>query len=60
MLAALLTFVCAATALAQYEGVEYVWEGNPSVKAKFEQWQDQRLGFMVHWGTYSQKGWCES
>jgi alpha-L-fucosidase len=47
-------------ASAQYEGVEYMWEGNPAVKAKLERWQDLKLGFMVHWGTYSQKGWCES
>jgi alpha-L-fucosidase len=47
-------------ASAQYEGVPYVWEGDPAVKAKLERWQDLKLGFMVHWGTYSQKGWCES
>jgi len=58
-LVALLTAV-PAVASAQYEGMEYVWEGNPAVKAKLEEWQDLKLGFMVHWGTYSQKGWCES
>ncbi len=47
-------------ASAQYEGVDYVWEGNPAVKERLERWQDLKLGFMVHWGTYSQKGWCES
>ena len=59
-LAAGLVIACVATAFAQYEGVEYVWEGDPAVKQKLEEWQDRKLGFMVHWGTYSQKGWCES
>lgn len=49
-----------AAVLAQYEGVPYVWEGHPAVQARLEAWQDLKLGFMVHWGTYSQKGWCES
>jgi alpha-L-fucosidase len=57
---AALNLACATAALAQYEGMEYVWEGSPAVKAKIERWQDQKLGFMVHWGTYSQMGWCES
>lgn len=57
---AVLLALAAAPARAQYEGVPYVWEGNPAVKAKLEAWQDLKLGFMVHWGTYSQKGWCES
>ncbi len=59
VLAIAMTLVC-GVAHAQYEGVEYIWERDPAVKAKLEQWQDQKLGFMVHWGTYSQKGWCES
>jgi alpha-L-fucosidase len=58
-LAITIALLC-GVAFAQYEGVEYVWEGNPAVRAKLEQWQDLKLGFMVHWGTYSQKGWCES
>jgi len=60
VLAVLLTLLGAAAACAQYEGVEYVWEGNPAVQARLAAWQDRKLGFMVHWGTYSQKGWCES
>ncbi|HOX24438.1 MAG TPA: DUF4838 domain-containing protein [Candidatus Krumholzibacteria bacterium] len=47
-------------ALGQYDGVPYVREGHPAVQAKLEAWQDLKLGFLVHWGTYSQKGWCES
>lgn len=49
-----------AVAPGQYDGVPYVWEGHPAVQAKLEAWQDLKLGFMVHWGTYSQMGWCES
>lgn len=59
-LAAGFVVACAAAAFAQYEGMEYVWEGNPAVQERLEEWQDRKLGFMVHWGTYSQKGWCES
>lgn len=58
-LAVMLTML-PALAIAQYDGVPYVVEGNPAVQAKLEAWQDLKLGFMVHWGTYSQKGWCES
>ncbi|MDD5719214.1 MAG: alpha-L-fucosidase, partial [Candidatus Krumholzibacteria bacterium] len=49
-----------AVGSGQYEGMPYVWEGHPAVQAKLAEWQDLKLGFMVHWGTYSQKGWCES
>ena len=45
---------------AQYEGMEYYQEEDPAVKAKLEQWQDLKFGFFVHWGPYSQKGYCES
>ena len=45
---------------AQYEGMEYYQEKDPAVKVKLEQWQDLKFGFFVHWGPYSQKGYCES
>ncbi|MEI3421848.1 MAG: alpha-L-fucosidase [Butyricimonas faecihominis] len=45
---------------AQYEGMEYYREQDPAVQAKLEQWQDLKFGFFVHWGPYSQKGYCES
>ena len=45
---------------AQYEGMEYYQEQDPAVKVKLEQWQDLKFGFFVHWGPYSQKGYCES
>jgi hypothetical protein len=57
---ALALVLASGAVFGQYEGVDYMWEGNPAVKAKLEDWQDRKLGFMVHWGTYSQKGWCES
>ena len=40
--------------------MEYYQEQDPAVKAKLEQWQDLKFGFFVHWGPYSQKGYCES
>ncbi len=35
-------------------------ETNPLVLEKLETWQDARFGLLMHWGTYSQEGWCES
>ncbi len=35
-------------------------EDNPLVLRKLEQWQDARFGLLMHWGTYSQEGLCES
>ncbi len=58
--AAIVCLLSPAVASGQYDGMPYVWEGHPAVQAKLEAWQDLKLGFMVHWGTYSQKGWCES
>lgn len=57
---AMVCLLAPASAVGQYEGVPYVWEGLPAVQQKLEAWQDLKLGFMVHWGTYSQMGWCES
>lgn len=39
---------------------EYVAPGEPEVIESLEWFQDQKLGFMVHWGPYSQLGICES
>lgn len=33
---------------------------DPAVLAKLRQWQDQKLGLLIHWGTYSQWGIVES
>jgi len=60
MVLALCLLLLPAVGSGQYEGVPYLWEGHPAVQAKLAEWQDLKLGFMVHWGTYSQKGWCES
>ncbi len=38
----------------------YVKPNEPEVLEKLEWFQDQKLGFMVHWGPYSQLGICES
>ena len=38
----------------------YVKPTDPEVLKKLEWFQDQKLAFMVHWGTYSQLGMCES
>ncbi len=60
MLVVTLVAVVPALVVAQYEDLPYVWDGHPAVQAKLAAWQDLKLGFMVHWGTYSQRGWCES
>ena len=52
----------------EYKNVVWDWNGTlpvsythlPAVKVKLEQWQDLKFGFFVHWGPYSQKGYCES
>lgn len=38
----------------------YVWPEDPEVRRKLAWFQDQKLGFMVHWGPYSQLGVVES
>jgi len=35
-------------------------ETNPLVIQKLEQWQDARFGLLMHWGSYSVEGLCES
>lgn len=42
------------------EESKYVRPTDPEVLKKLEWIQDQKLAFMVHWGTYSQLGMCES
>lgn len=49
----------AVPAAAQDEPV-YVPETDPLVLEKLEQWQDLKLGLLMHWGTYSQWGIVES
>ncbi|MBQ4452687.1 MAG: alpha-L-fucosidase [Clostridia bacterium] len=42
------------------EADRYVAPTEPEVIKKLEWFKDQKLAFMVHWGTYSQLGMCES
>ncbi len=37
-----------------------IFESNPAILKKIEQWQDLKFGFMMHWGAYSQWGVVES
>ena len=39
---------------------EYCIPSDPLVRNHLDWWQDQKLGFMVHWGPYSQWGVVES
>ena len=47
-------------AFAQESAETYVWETDPAVAAKLEQWRDLKFGFFMHWGLYSQLGIIES
>ena len=42
------------------DAARYVQPTEPEVLQKLEWFKDQKLAFMVHWGTYSQLGMCES
>jgi alpha-L-fucosidase len=42
------------------EEKNYVAPTDPLVKQKLEWFQDQKLGFMMHWGPYSEWGFIES
>ncbi|MFV0553548.1 MAG: alpha-L-fucosidase [Mangrovibacterium sp.] len=48
------------TGFSQWDGKEYVWDEDPAVLKKLDDWQDLKLGFFVHWGAYSVEGLCES
>src|SRR5476651_2337874 len=45
---------------AQETKSPYVPDPDPLVRAKLDQWQDLKLGLLMHWGTYSQWGIVES
>jgi alpha-L-fucosidase len=51
--------VTPAPAAAQ-ESQRYVEVTDPLVREKLEQWQDLKLGLLMHWGPYSQWGIVES
>ena len=38
----------------------YVEDPDPLVRQKIDEWQDLKLGLLMHWGTYSQWGIVES
>ena len=52
--------MCVTLAGFAAEEIAMEREDNPLVIQKLEQWQDARFGLLMHWGTYSQEGLCES
>ena len=50
------SLVVPALVCAQYDGVPYVWEGNPAVQAKLEAWQDLKLGLHGALGDVQPEG----
>lgn len=54
----LLSFALAVPVLAQ-EG-KYLPDDDPLLQEKLLQWQDLKLGLLMHWGAYSQWGIVES
>ena len=69
---AILFVMCATTAFAENTpagtGIfgayaasrEWTPPKDPAVLKKLQEWQDQKLGLLITWGTYSQWGICES
>jgi alpha-L-fucosidase len=49
-----------AVATAQNAGSPYVEDPDPLVRQRIGEWQDLKLGLLMHWGTYSQWGIVES
>ena len=58
--AGLAVLTCTVFALPAAAQETYVPETDPLVLEKLEQWQDLKLGLLMHWGTYSQWGIVES
>jgi alpha-L-fucosidase len=42
------------------QSTSYTWPEDPLVKAKLEQWRDQKFGMIIHWGLYAVPGIIES
>lgn len=57
---AMATATLAYAATAQEPRQVYVEEKDPAVRARLEQWQELKLGLLMHWGTYAQWGIVES
>ena len=49
-----------ALAAAPQETRSYVEDPDPLVRQRIDEWQDLKLGLLMHWGTYSQWGIVES
>jgi len=47
-------------AAAQTSSREYVTDPDPLVQQRLDEWQDLKLGLLMHWGTYAQWGIVES
>jgi len=60
LVVAVCTLVTPIPAAAQRGEHEYVEESDPLVRRKLEEWQDAKLGLLMHWGPYSQWGIVES
>jgi len=45
---------------ALQESKEWTMPKDPAVIKKLEEWQDQKVGLLIHWGLYSQWGITES
>ena len=45
---------------AQHEEQKYFPNPDPKIRQRIEEWQDIKLGLLMHWGTYSQWGIVES
>jgi alpha-L-fucosidase len=55
-------FLIGSLALVTGQGASraYVPDSDPLVRQRLEEWQDLKLGLLMHWGTYSQWGIVES
>jgi alpha-L-fucosidase len=42
------------------QSVQYEWPADSLVRAKLDQWQDQKFGMIIHWGLYAVPGIIES
>jgi alpha-L-fucosidase len=43
-----------------HQSSTYQWPTDSQVKAKLDNWQDQKFGVLIHWGLYAVAGIVES
>ena len=55
-----MSFMFCALVLAAQSPREYVSDPDPVVQQRLGQWQDLKLGLLMHWGPYAQWGIVES